>query len=49
MSTEDFILAIVRFHDGGGHEVRYVREPDFGAMSVNYRVEELWARGEAPR
>ena len=51
---EDFILAIVRFREDRGHEVRYVKEPfgsepDFGAVSVNYRVEELWARGEAPR
>ena len=50
---EDFILAIVAFQDDGGHEVRYVREPfkrepDFGAVSVNYRLEELWARGERP-
>ena len=51
---EDFILAIVRFREDGGHEVRYVREPfgsepDFGAVSVNYRVEELWARGVEPK
>ena len=50
---EAFILAIVAFQDDGGHEVRYVREPfkrepDFGAVSVNYRLEELWARGERP-
>ena len=50
---EDFILAIVAFQDDGGHEVRYVREPfkrepDFGAVSVNYRLGELWARGEQP-
>ena len=50
---EDFILAIVRFGEDGGHEARYVRkpfrqEPDFGAVSVNYRVEELWERGERP-
>ena len=50
---EDFILAIVRFEEDGQHEVRYVREPfgrepDFGAVSVNYKLEELWARGEVP-
>ena len=50
---EAFILAIVAFQDDGGHEVRYVREPfarepDFGAVSVNYKLGELWARGERP-
>ena len=50
---EAFILAIVAFQDEGGHEVRYVREPfarepDFGAVSVNYKLGELWARGERP-
>ena len=50
---EDFILAIVRFDEGGAHDVRYVREPfrqepDFGAVSVNYRVAELWQRGTEP-
>ena len=50
---EDFILAIVRFGEDGQHEVRHVREPfgrepDFGAVSVNYRMEELWGRGEVP-
>ena len=38
-----FILAIVAFQEDSGHEVRYVREPfarepDFGAVSVNYRL-----------
>ena len=42
---EDFILAIVRLDEDAG-DVRNVREPfrqepDFGAVSVNYRVEEL--------
>ena len=50
---KDFILAIVRFDEDGGHDVRYVREPfgsepDFGAVSVNYRVEKLWQRGTEP-
>ena len=39
--------------EDGGHEVRYVREPfgsepDFGAVSVNYRVEDLWERETDP-
>ena len=51
---EDFILAIVVFPDEGEPRVRYVREPferepDFGAVSVNYKLDELLARGEAPR
>jgi hypothetical protein len=38
---------------GAGCVVRYVRqpftrEPDFGATSVNYDWDELWARGEEP-
>lgn len=37
----------------GDCSVRYVhrpfgREPDFGVTSVNYRLRELWDRGEAP-
>jgi hypothetical protein len=27
----------------------FVREPDFGATSVNYDWRELWERGEEPR
>ena len=50
---EDFILAIVVFPDEGEPRVCYVREPferepDFGAVSVNYKLDELLARGEAP-
>ena len=50
---DDFILAIVRFQDAERHELRYVRqpfarEPDFGAVSVTYRLEELWQRGTPP-
>ena len=50
----DFILAIVRFDEAGREELRYLREPftrepDFGAVSVTYRLEELWGRGEGPR
>jgi hypothetical protein len=38
---------------GAGCVVRYVRqpftrEPDFGATSVNYDWDELWARGVSP-
>ena len=51
---DDFILAIVRFAPDGSHAVRYVwepfeREPDFGAVSVNYALDALWERGEVPR
>ena len=51
---DDFILAIVRFAPDGSHTVRYVREPferepDFGAVSVNYALDALWERGEVPR
>jgi SNF2 family DNA or RNA helicase len=51
---DDFILAIVEFQGGDQHRVRYVRrpfhrEPDFGVTSVNYDMDELIARGEAPR
>ena len=51
---EDFILAIVEFHDDTTHRVHYVRrpfqkEPDFGVTSVNYNLAELLARAEMPR
>ena len=51
---DDFILAIVEFRDDDTHRVRYLRrpfqrEPDFGAASVNYRLQELLARAEEPR
>ena len=52
---EDFILAIVVFpEDEGEPGVRYVRdpferEPDFGAVSVNYKLADLLARSEPPR
>lgn len=50
----DYILAIVEFMDEGGHRVHYVRrpfqrEPDFGVTSVNYDLDELLAKAEAPR
>ena len=51
---DDFILAIVEFRDDGAHRVHYVRrpfqrEPDFGVTSVNYALQELLDRAEAPR
>jgi hypothetical protein len=51
---EDFILAIVEFHEDGTHHVHYLRrpfqrEPDFGVTSVNYDMSELIARAESPR
>jgi superfamily II DNA or RNA helicase len=50
---EDFILAIVEFHEDGTHRIHYLRrpflrEPDFGVTSVNYDFSELLARGESP-
>jgi hypothetical protein len=50
---EDFLLAIVEFHDDGTHRTRYLRrrfqrEPDFGVTSVNYDLGELLARATAP-
>ena len=49
---DDFILAI-RLIDGDRVEVRYVRkpfvrEPDFGANSVNYYMNELLAQAKEP-
>jgi hypothetical protein len=51
---DDFILAIVEFHDDNTHRVHYVRcpfqrEPDFGVTSVNYDFGELLTRAEAPK
>jgi superfamily II DNA or RNA helicase len=51
---DDFILAIVEFHDDDTHRVHYVRcpfqrEPDFGVTSVNYDFGDLLARAEAPK
>ena len=51
---DDFILAMVEFHQDGSHRVRYLRrpfqrEPDFGVTSVNYDFAELLARAEKPR
>jgi len=50
---DDFILAMVEFHDGGSHRVRYLRrpfqrEPDFGVTSVNYDFAELLERAGEP-
>ncbi len=49
---EQFILALVEV-DGDATTVRYVktpfvREPDFGAASVNYNLRELWQQAAAP-
>ncbi len=46
---DDFILAMVEFHDSETHSDRYRRrpfhcEPDFGVTSVNYHFAELLAR-----
>ena len=50
---DDYILAIVLFHDDGGETIHYVRrpfqrEPDFAAASVNYDLANLLARAEPP-
>lgn len=50
---DDFILALVEV-DGDSTSTTYVRqpfrrEPDFGITSVNYNLQELLTRGEAPR
>ena len=50
---DSYILALVEFHQDGGHRVRYLRrpfrrQPDFGATSVNYDFSDLLARSEAP-
>ncbi len=48
---DDFILAIVLFHEDGSESAHYVRkpfnrEPDFGVTSVNYDIDELLDRAE---
>lgn len=55
---ESFILAIVEVPsnleaESDNCNIRYVRkpfqnEPDFGATSVNYNLQELWQRGAEP-
>jgi hypothetical protein len=45
---------MVRFNGDGSHEVRNLRrpfrqEPDFGVTSVNYDLEELLRRADAPK
>lgn len=50
---EEYILAIVPVDGDMAQLPRYVRrpfqrEPDFGAASVNYDLEELLARSEEP-
>jgi len=49
---DDYILALVLLEDSRT-DVRYIRkpfqrEPDFGVQSVNYKLDELLARAEAP-
>ena len=51
---ESFILAIVEVDGEETKEPRYIREPfqqepEFGVTSVNYDLNELLSRGEAPR
>jgi len=48
-----YILALVEFADGDDHRVHYLRrpflrEPDFGACSVNYHFAELIGRAARP-
>ena len=50
---DDYLLAIVRFDEDGGHELRYLsrpfgKPPDDGAASVNYKVAGLWAAAAPP-
>lgn len=50
---EDFILALVEVDGDAARPPRYVhrpfqREPDFGVTSVNYDLDELLVRAEAP-
>jgi len=53
---EDFILAMVEFHDAERHVVHYLREPfhrsgittDFNGASVDFTFAELLARAERP-
>ena len=51
---EQYILAVVEVDDETARATTYirkpfVREPDFGVTSVNYKLVELLAKGEAPR
>lgn len=50
---DDFVLALVQVDGDSARPPRYVRrpfqrEPDFGVTSVNYELDELLARAEAP-
>ncbi|QUW04134.1 DUF3883 domain-containing protein [Chloracidobacterium validum] len=50
---DDYILALVEFHDDGTHRVSYLRrpfqrEPDFGVTSVNYDFADLLSRAGEP-
>jgi hypothetical protein len=51
---EQFILAVVEIDGADSAKTTYLREPfgrepDFGVTSVNYKLAELLAKGEAPR
>jgi len=51
---EEFILAIAEVDEDRVHELRYVRhpfvrEPDFGVVSINYDRNELWQKGNEPK
>ncbi len=51
---DDYILAIVLFHDDGTHRAYHIRrpfrrEPDFEVTSMNYNLRELLARAEVPQ
>lgn len=51
---DEFILAIVEFHESNSHSIYYLRrpfqrEPDFGVTSVNYDLNGLIARSETPQ
>ena len=53
---DDFILALVEFHDADSHCVHYLRRPfdrtgvttDFNGASVNFPFADLIARSQAP-
>ena len=54
---DDFILAVVEFIDGDPHKLHYIWRPfigrgitiDFNGASVNFPLDDLLARAEAPR
>ncbi len=51
---EQFILAVVEVDGEEAAKITYMRkpfgrEPDFGVTSVNYKLTDLFAKGEQPR